>query len=61
MLRKSAIVTGATGFVGGAVLKELLDAGYEVWAVVRDGKEDFVPKHLKCHVVTCDLAENKTA
>ena len=32
---KSAIVTGANGFIGGAVCRELLEQGVEVTAVVR--------------------------
>lgn len=31
---KSAVVTGANGFIGKAVTKNLLDAGAEVWAVI---------------------------
>ena len=41
---KTAIVTGANGFVGSAVTKELLNHGYTVYAIVREGKEKDLPK-----------------
>ena len=34
---KRVIITGGTGFVGSAVVKELLDHGAEVYAIVRPG------------------------
>lgn len=43
-MNKTAIVTGANGFVGSAVTKELLNHGYTVYAVVRAGKEKHLPK-----------------
>ncbi len=33
--RPRAVVTGATGFVGGAMVRHLMDAGYDVMAVTR--------------------------
>lgn len=36
---KRAIITGASGFVGSALLKKLLAEGYSVWAVVRTPKK----------------------
>lgn len=44
MNNKTAVVTGANGFVGSAVTKELLNHGYTVYAVVRKGKEKDLPK-----------------
>lgn len=57
---KSAIVTGASGFVGGAVLRELLDSGYTVYAVIREGREVLLPKTERCVPVFCDLSEMKS-
>lgn len=53
---KTAIVTGASGFVGGAVLRELLAHGYKVYAVVREGRENTLPADANCIPVFCDLA-----
>lgn len=53
---KTAIVTGASGFVGGAVLRELLANDYRVFAVVREGREDCLPSDANCIPVFCDLA-----
>ena len=37
---RTAIVTGANGFVGSALLKELTGHGFEVYAVVKDEREN---------------------
>lgn len=57
---KKAIVTGANGFVGGATLRELLNQGYEVWAVGHQDHFSNVPEDPSVHKVSCDLAEMKT-
>lgn len=57
---KTAIVTGASGFVGGAVLRELLNNNYTVYAVIREGREDTLPKSDRCIPVPCDLSEIST-
>ncbi len=54
---KTAIVTGASGFVGGAVLRELLAHDYKVYAVVREGREATLPTNAKCIPVFCNLAD----
>lgn len=37
MSHKRYLITGATGFVGGALASQLLRNGHEVWSLVRDG------------------------
>lgn len=54
---RTAILTGASGFVGGAVLRELLANGYKVYAVVREGRENTLPTDTNCIPIFCDLAE----
>ena len=54
---KTAIVTGASGFVGGAVLRELLAHDYKVYAVVREGREATLPTNANCIPVFCNLAD----
>lgn len=53
---KQAIITGANGFVGSAVVRELLDSGYEIWAVDREGCCGNLPAHDKVHFIPCELA-----
>lgn len=52
---KTAIVTGANGFVGGATLRELLSNGYEIWAVGHGDHFSNVPESAMVHRVSCDL------
>lgn len=54
---KTAIITGASGFVGGAVLRELLSNGYKVYAIVRKRREKTLPVNANCVPVFCELAE----
>ena len=53
---KRAIVTGASGFIGKALTRRLLDEGTEVWAVVtaREKLADLVSNGL--YVTVCDFA-----
>jgi hypothetical protein len=44
---------GATGFVGSALLKEALDRGHEVTAIVRHPEK--LPAHAKLHPHTVDI------
>ena len=54
---KKAIVTGATGFIGGHLVKELLDNHYEVFAVVRPNSSKLyrLQQSDKLHIVELDL------
>lgn len=58
---KKAIVTGANGFVGSAVCRELSANGIKVIAVVRDGESDISEiKNLEnVTIVYCDLSSIK--
>lgn len=47
-------LTGASGFVGGHVLRALLDAGYRVRALARPGSRP-LPPHERCTPVEGDL------
>lgn len=59
---KTAIVTGANGFVGGALLRELTDRKIRVYAVVKDEREDISAiKDLEgVEIVYCEMDELKT-
>ena len=56
---KKAIVCGGAGFVGSALVKELLSQQVEVWVIVREGFLAAGRNHrldgLNVHIVECDL------
>ena len=54
---KKAIVSGANGFVGGAVVRELLRNGYEILALDREGCSDNLPEDKRMRFFPCELAE----
>lgn len=54
---KKAIVTGANGFVGRYLVKNLLDNDYKVWAVVRNKRnicKTFI-ENDNVNIIVCDL------
>lgn len=54
-MSKKFLLTGATGFVGRQILKNLLDKRYEVRVIVRKNKETFLKeKNLKIETITTD-------
>ena len=55
---KKVIVTGATGFIGKALVKSLLKSNFEVWAIARSPKklEDIISEpNLK--IIQADFNE----
>mgnify|MGYP002624118901 CR=1 FL=1 len=52
---KKAIVTGANGFVGSAVCRELINCGTEVIAVVRENSDN-IADIPNIRIVQCDMA-----
>ncbi len=56
---KNAVVTGAGGFIGSALVQVLLEKGVEVYAVIRrnsSGKHSF-PHHPSLHIIACNMDE----
>ncbi len=51
---KSAIITGANGFIGKAVVKTLLAEEVEVYALVRD-KQRASGELYETHIIECDM------
>lgn len=54
---KSAIVTGANGFVGSAVVKELLRKNIDVLAIVHADNSTNLPDNPHLHIISCDMSE----
>lgn len=54
---KNVIVTGANGFVGAAVVHELLQHGYQVYAVIHNDHKDRLDYHPFLHCISCDMNE----
>lgn len=55
--KKSAVVTGATGMIGIALIKKLLQENYTVYAVIRPSspRTANLPVHRDLHIIECDL------
>lgn len=54
---KTAIISGANGFVGGAVVRELLIHDYRIYALDMEGCCGNLPNDPNVTFVPCDLAE----
>ncbi|OUS75138.1 epimerase [Paenibacillus sp. MY03] len=53
---KKALVTGANGFLGAALINELLKQNVSVIAAGREGRDDHIPNHEKVRFVSFDIS-----
>lgn len=56
---KTAIVTGANGFVGSALVRDLLDHNYQVCAIGHNGHRENLPFDSRIYFVSLELAQIK--
>ena len=54
-MTKSVLVTGATGFIGSRLVETLINKGYDVTSLVRNGKEG----NSKSRIIYGDLTDDK--
>lgn len=52
---KNAIVTGANGFIGSAVVNELLQHGYRVYAIIHNGHQDRLQEYSLLKCISCNM------
>lgn len=57
-MQKNVIITGATSFIGLALLRRLSDMGGEVYAIARPGSSRlaFIPKAKNIHLIEAELS-----
>lgn len=58
---KKLILTGATGMIGCAIIREALKSDYEITCLVRKDSKRIgnIPKDRRVHIVNCDISEYK--
>lgn len=54
---RSAVVTGATGFVGRNLIRKLLSKSIKVYALARNPDSSIWGEHENLHLIRCDLAQ----
>lgn len=54
---KTAIVSGANGFIGSALVRELLEYDYKIYALGRENSCDNIPKDSRVDFTVCDLSD----
>lgn len=54
---KTAIVSGANGFIGSALVRELLSNDYKVYALCRESSCANIPHADRIEIIFCDLCE----
>ena len=55
---KNIVITGATSFIGVALIKKMLNEGYTIYAIVRENSVNLgnLPKNINLRVVYSDLS-----
>jgi len=53
-MRATALVTGANGFLGNNLVRELLADGYKVITLIRKKSDDAILKRLSCEIIRVD-------
>ena len=56
---KKILITGASGFIGGFLVKEALNRGYETWAGVRSTSSRTQLKDKRIHFIDLKYADSK--
>lgn len=54
-MQKKVLVTGANGFLGNNIVRNLLKNNYSVYALVRPKSDALILKNLDCKIVRCSL------
>ncbi len=55
-----AFVTGGTGFIGGHVVRKLIERGYDVYALARSGQGASALQAMGAHVVQGDVTDKES-